>query len=160
MIACLAKLFLPPSFLHFPTHSVWFLSQVRPFFLVCFLFLSGVCAILLSAAFCGAIHPREFTCSLRDVKVIRRLAHERTIEKLYIHTYITKKWFPYKKKSKLFALLSSSVSRANLSCVVATISPVLLLFLRPSPWNKTLLKSVRVHFAPGSNGRSFPLEYS
>ena len=23
-----------------------------------------------------------------------------------------------------------------------------------------ILKSVRVHFAPGSNGRSFPLEYS
>ena len=33
-------------------------------------------------------------------------------------------------------------------------------------WKQTLksvsveLKSVRVHFAPGSNGRSFPLEYS
>ena len=25
---------------------------------------------------------------------------------------------------------------------------------------KDELKSVRVHFAPGSNGRSFPLEYS
>ena len=41
---------------------------------------------------------------------------------------------PNQVQSIFFALVSSSVSKANLSCVVATIFSSLAFFFRPSPW--------------------------
>ena len=82
-----------------------------------------------------------------------KLVHEQNT-KAYLHCWWLRLWWWMYKTCKyrtasvnahidsnhegdinpVFALLSSSVSRANLSCVATTPFPVLLFFLRPSPW--------------------------
>ena len=82
------KLFLPPTLLFFfvfLTHSVWLLSPVPAFSF----FFHGVCAIPLSAGLVRDTPTRVKCVVRRAVKVIRRRACERTIEKLtYIHINI------------------------------------------------------------------------
>ena len=73
MIACLA--IIPPTLLRpffvFLTHSVWFLSPVPAFSLICFLLFCSVCAILLSAALVRDPPTLEKCAIHRAIKVIQ-----------------------------------------------------------------------------------------
>ena len=88
------KLFLPPTLLFLfciPTDNVWLLSPSPAFSLIRFLLFHSVC--VCNTTVCGVSQGYsalvKMCCSMRaSVKVISRRMRERTIEKLYIHTYI------------------------------------------------------------------------